>query len=43
MVYILNVHAQYDKADIYGYDDDLKTVLLEDLIIKLEDVFIENS
>ena len=41
MVYILNNLDLYDKAEIYGREDDLHTVLFEGLKIELADVFSE--
>ena len=43
MVYILNDQDKYDKAEIYGLEDDLCTVLFEDLKIELVDVFGETA
>ena len=43
MVYTLNESKQYDKADIYGAEDELRTVLFADFLIKLEEVFVGHS
>lgn len=42
MIYKLNTHGKYERAEIYSKDNEVKVGLFSDLIIKFNEVFKED-
>lgn len=39
MIYKLNANNNYERAEIYSKDDEVRVGVLSDLTIKMDDVF----